>query len=126
MTIMKRLRFISVAIFLFASFLPCWRNHAAVISSDTFIGVSDFSYDGLDLVVTNCTLTIDGQHIFSNLQILDGGFVTHSPLSNGPVQVTFQVTNELHTISDTNPAVLHFTNIFLSSITVQDASNTVT
>ena len=32
--------------------------------------------DGLDIAVTNCTLTVDGQHTFASVQVLNGGNLT--------------------------------------------------
>src|SRR5690348_14623621 len=39
-------------------------THSATFTSDTFIGINNTNYDGQDIVVTNCTLTVDGSHAF--------------------------------------------------------------
>src|SRR5438876_10515273 len=56
---------------------------AATFTSDTFIGINDSNFDGLDVAVTNATLTIDGSHTFASLHLLNGGKITHSFATNG-------------------------------------------
>ncbi len=56
---------------------------AILFTTDTIISATDTNYDGLDLVVTNCTLTVDGAHTFASLQILNGGTLTHPQDSLG-------------------------------------------
>ncbi|MCW5551443.1 MAG: hypothetical protein KIS67_04670 [Verrucomicrobiae bacterium] len=56
---------------------------ATIFTTDTIISATDTNYDGLDLVVTNCTLTVDGAHTFASLQILNGGTLTHPQDSMG-------------------------------------------
>jgi hypothetical protein len=48
-----------------------------VLSQATVISTEDLSYDGADLVVSNCTVTIAGAHQFSSLAVVKGGLVTH-------------------------------------------------
>ena len=50
---------------------------AVTFTNDSFISFVDTNYDGADIVVTNCTLTVDGAHSFASLQVLAGGNVTH-------------------------------------------------
>lgn len=57
-------------------------SSAATFASDTLIGITDSSFDGQDIIVSNCTLTVDGSHAFNSLQVLAGGKLTHS-FSNG-------------------------------------------
>lgn len=59
-------------------------------TGDAQIGVNDTSFDGLAIVVSNCTLTVDGPHTFSSLQILSGGTVTHTYMPNGMLPVNNQ------------------------------------
>ena len=47
-------------------------------SADTFIGCTDTTYDGHDIIVDGCTVTIDCEHDFASLQIINGGIVTHT------------------------------------------------
>ena len=40
--------------------------HAATFTSDTVIGINNTNFDGQDIAVTNCTLTVDGSHPFTS------------------------------------------------------------
>ena len=79
---------------------------AATFTQDTFISSSDLSWEGVDVVITNCTLTVDGPHIFRSLQVQNAGVLTHTPNTNGPQLFTFAAANEPHVLSATNPATL--------------------
>lgn len=97
---------------------------AVTFSHDAFISVADSSFEGADIVVTNCTLTVDGPHTFNSLQLLNGARLTHSPFSYGPQQITFAEVGESHLLSATNPATLDNTNIDPSTILVTDGTGT--
>ena len=56
---------------------------AATFTTDTIIGVGDTTYDGQDIVVSGCTLTVNGPHSFNSLQLISGGILTHTPAANG-------------------------------------------
>ena len=56
---------------------------AVTFTTDTLIGVGNNAYDGMEIVISNCTLTVDGSHSFASLQVLDGGNLTHSFLTGG-------------------------------------------
>lgn len=75
---------------------------AVTFTSDTTISFNNTSYDGLDVVVTNCTLTIDGPHTFASLQVLNGGAVTHLFAPNGYVNNWLSVGNLPVVLSVTN------------------------
>jgi hypothetical protein len=47
-------------------------------TSNTTIGCNDVTYDGYDIIVDGCTVTIDGVHEFANMDIINNGVVTHS------------------------------------------------
>ncbi|HWD17913.1 MAG TPA: hypothetical protein VHB20_01430, partial [Verrucomicrobiae bacterium] len=49
---------------------------------DATINADDTNYDGGDVVVVGCTLTINGPHTFSDMLLTDGGWITHSPATN--------------------------------------------
>jgi hypothetical protein len=98
---------------------------ATTFQTDTFIAATDFSNDGQDIIVTNCTLTIDGAHAFNSLQVLNGGAVTHSLNTYGSQQIMFFVSNEQQLMSSTNPATLDNTNIDTSSIVVTDPTGSI-
>src|SRR5688572_28468242 len=61
-----------------AAFAPVSQSATLVFTTNSVISSVDTNYDGLDIVVTNCTVTIDGTHAFASLQIRNGGIVTHS------------------------------------------------
>ncbi len=57
------------------------------ITTDTFIGAGDTTFDNEDIAVQACTVTINGAHTFKSLSV-DGisskaGVVTHSAAPNG-------------------------------------------
>jgi len=59
---------------------------AVVFTTDTLIGTSDATYDGMDVIVHGCVLTLDGYHPFNSLTIERNesnapGVLTHSPAS---------------------------------------------
>ena len=61
-------------------------GRAVTFTNDTAISYNNSNYDGADIVVTNCTVTVDGVHSFASLQVLNGGNLTHSFALNGLIQ----------------------------------------
>lgn len=112
-------------IFVVCLLLAAISASAITFTTDTYIGPTDFSSDGQDIVVTNCTLTVDGAHGFNSLQLLEGGVLTHSAFTNGPGQIIFAVNNESQTLT-TNPATLINTNVNTNTIVVMDSTDTIT
>ncbi len=51
---------------------------AITFSADTRLDGGNATYDGADIVVSNCTLTVDGPHAFNSLTVVAGAVVTHS------------------------------------------------
>src|SRR6185437_14839123 len=98
---------------------------AVTFTHDSFISFADLTHERQDIVVTNCTLTVDGNHAFNSLQVLNGDVLTHSPFSYGPQQFTVSEFGESQTLSSTNPATLNNTNVDPTTITVMNASGTV-
>jgi hypothetical protein len=94
---------------------------AVVFTNDTTINPFETNYDGNDIVVSNCTLTVDGPHGFLSLLVGPGGTVTPSYSSN---YVRFQA-DEPHTLTGTNPASLQSYGTLIAQ-TVTDAGNTLT
>jgi len=88
------------------------RSHATVIVTNTFIAPIDLTYDGTDLVVSNCTVTVDGAHSFNSLAVTNGGVITHSYLPNGSSTALNPVLDEPHILTGTNPVTLLFSNLF--------------
>src|ERR1039458_3716218 len=56
---------------------------AVTISSSTLIDAGNTIYEGKDLIVMGCTLTVNGPHAFNSLQVIDAALVTHSPAAAG-------------------------------------------
>jgi hypothetical protein len=104
----------------------CLTTSAVTFTTDTAISFSNTNYDGLDIVITNCTLTVDGAHDFASLQVLNGGKLTHSFAPNGLLENLRTITDEPQVLSVTNAATLSNTNVVVSSIVVQDLSGLVT
>ena len=99
---------------------------AITFTSDTYIGPADFSSDGQDIIVSNCTLTVDGTHGFNSLQLLNGGVLTHSAFTNGIEVITNLVNNESQTLTTNNPATLVNLGIDTNTIAVMDTTSTIT
>ena len=57
--------------------------HSVIFNSNTVIGVGDPTYDGQPIVVSNCTLTVNGPHRFASLLLTNSAVLTHSPAPNG-------------------------------------------
>ena len=76
------------------SVLFVWQaaTQAVVFSTDTYISPTDYMYDGQDIIVDGCILTIDGEHNFNNLQINNTGTIRHSAAPSG------QPDNNVHLI----------------------------
>jgi hypothetical protein len=63
--------------------LPVFTARAAFFTSDTTIGVGNTNFEGQDIVVYHCTLTVDGSHSFADVLLVNAGTLTHSFSSNG-------------------------------------------
>src|SRR5215471_11601204 len=77
--------------------LVCFNSSAAVINSDTFIAPTDSTFDGQDIVISNCVLTVDGPHAFLSLRVATGGTLTHLDPTNSTTNagVFLNITNDL-------------------------------
>ena len=51
---------------------------AVIFTADTQIDAGNTSYDNQDIIVDGCTLTVNGQHSFGNLSLINSGKLTHS------------------------------------------------
>jgi hypothetical protein len=99
---------------------------SAVFTSDASIGFDNTNYEGQDIVVIGCTLTIDGPHAFSDVLVIDNGLLTHSSSSNGLLANPLHIAGELQTLSGTNFATLTNLNVVAGSIVVMGIGNNVT
>lgn len=69
---------------------------AVTLVTDTQIAKTDFTYDGADIVVSNCTVTIAGSHTFKSLGLVKQAVVTHPPSTASEVfGLQLTVTGEL-------------------------------
>jgi hypothetical protein len=68
------------AVFLWALWLLGLGSAASAVTftSDTLIAYTNSEYDGQEIVVSNCTVTVDGTHSFLDVHVLSGGVLTHS------------------------------------------------
>ena len=57
--------------------------HAVVFTTNTAIGTGNTTYDNQEIIVSGCTLTVDGPHAFASLVLTNGAVLTHSPAPNG-------------------------------------------
>ena len=96
---------------------------AATLTNDTIIDQNNTNFDGQDIIVTNCTLTIDGFHTFNSVRLLSGAVLTHSFSANGVLAdlSAVTVTGEMHVVSSTNPAPLNHTNVLTNTVVVIDS-----
>lgn len=97
---------------------------AVEFTTNTVIGPFDTVFDGADILISNCTVTVDGAHAFNSLLITNGGVLTHSFFTNGSNAFVFGVTNEPLTLNGTNAVTLLNTNVS-PGVIVTDAGNTV-
>ena len=56
---------------------------AVLFSTNTTIGAGITTYDGQPIVVSHCTLTVDGVHNFASLRLTDSAVLTHTSATTG-------------------------------------------
>ena len=98
---------------------------ATTFTNDTTINANDTNYEGADIIVTNCTVTVDGPHAFSSLLVAGGGVLTHSYSPNGVISNLLSVVDESQVLNDTNPVTLLNSNIITASVMVTDSGQAV-
>ena len=121
---MKKLHFFLLPTIAFLFVVPL-RASLLVLTNNTAISPLDASYDGADIVVSNCTVTVDGAHSFSSLLIGVGGVLTHTYLSSGSTTLVFNVTNEPQILDANFPATLLNSNVS-GLVTVTDTNGLIT
>ena len=70
-------------LFTSAAILSCWLSAAVPamaisFATDTLIDAGSNGYDGIDIVVDGCVLTVNGSHTLASLSVVSAGIVTHS------------------------------------------------
>src|ERR1044071_8379997 len=98
-------RGLQVAVSVLAAALPLTAP-AVTFTNDTLISVNNTNLDGQDIVVTNCTLIVDGAHAFNSVQLLGGSTLTHTFSANGQIENRFTIIGEPQVMSSTNLATL--------------------
>jgi hypothetical protein len=104
--------------------LACVPAFAATFTNNTIIGVGNTNYDGTAIVISNCTLTVDGPHAFSSVLVAAGGVLTHSPCPSGVIPNLY-ITNESQVLSGTNPAALLNPDVITATVAVTDSTGTI-
>src|SRR6266404_5987136 len=99
---------------------------AVTFTSDTTITFYNTNYDGQDILLTNCTVTIDGQHSFASLHVLNHGNVTHTAAQNGFLVNSIPITNEMHALNGTNAVTLNASNVLQYTIIITSTSGLIT
>jgi hypothetical protein len=97
---------------------------ATTFTNDTTINANDTNYEGEDIIVTNCTVTVDGPHAFSSLIVAAGGVLTHSFSPDGVISNLLSVVDESQTLNGTNPVTLLNSNVITASVLVTDSGST--
>jgi hypothetical protein len=100
------------------------RASGMVFTENTVIGPQNTNYDGQDIVILDCTVTVDGPHTFSSLVLAANGVLTHSFSATGMLPTTLSVTNAPYVLNETTPDELANSNIF-SAVFVTDTNGDV-
>src|SRR5436190_6514283 len=98
---------------------------AEIFTNNTVIESFDTNYEGAEIVVSNCTLTVNGPHSFSNVLVGAGGTLTHTFSSGGSITISRSFTDEVQVLNGTNAVSLVNTGALVSA-SVTDVGETVT
>ena len=122
---MKHSRSAAAVLMLVATLAGSVSAQTITFTNNSVLNSFDTNYDGFEIVVSNCTLTVDGPHSFSNLLVAAGGTLTHTFSSSGTVSVQRSFTDEAQILNDTN-AVTFLNTGTLVTPDVTDTGKTVT
>lgn len=77
--------------------LPLAGVRAATFTTNATIAAGEVTYDGQPIVVSNCTLTVNGPHSFASLLLTNGAVLTHSPAPSGEISnwLNLAITGDL-------------------------------
>lgn len=103
----------------------CLPALAATFTNNTTIVSDNTNFDGTAIVVSNCTLALEGAHTFSSLHVAAGGVLTHLSSSSGSLPGLIYITNEVQVLSGTNPVSLLNPNVYAPTIVVTDPTGTI-
>jgi hypothetical protein len=99
---------------------------AVVFDTNTVITLVNTNYDGQDIVISNCVVTVDGPRNFASLRVTGGGTLTHSSPANGQITITDTVVSEPQVLTGTNAVTLAKSNAISTSVVVTDQSGLLT
>jgi hypothetical protein len=60
--------------------------YSVTFTSNTIIDWNNTLYESQDIIIDGCTLTINGEHTFNNLSVINNGRLKHSPAPNGEAE----------------------------------------
>src|SRR5437016_493866 len=99
---------------------------AVIFTNDTTISPNNTNYDGLDVVMSNCVVTVDGPHAFASVSVAAGGTLTHSASTNGMITMANPIADEPQILTGTNAVTLANSNVITSSVLVKSSGGVVT
>ena len=120
----KTAQFCRLSLILIVLITIALQASAEVFTENTVIGPLDTNYDGQDIVILDCTVTVDGPHTFSSLVLAANGVLTHSVSTNGQFSVAINVTNASYMLSSNTPDELTNSDVF-SPLLVTDPTQTI-
>lgn len=98
---------------------------AVTFTNDTLIALGNTNYDGAPIVITNCTVTIDGAHTFASLDVQAGGVLTHSQRTNGLLENLLSI-QEFLSLTGNVAVALSYPDVVAGSVLVQDEVGRIT
>lgn len=72
--------------------LPLAGAEVITFTTDATITADVMTYDGQGIIVSNCTLSVDGPHRFASLLLTNGAVLTHSPAPGGETNNRLELT----------------------------------
>jgi hypothetical protein len=97
---------------------------STVITNNFSLPPANTSLEGGDLVISNCTLTMDGAHSFNSLTLGTGGTLTCTANPGGTATLSGTSTNEPLVLSGTNPATLFYSYVS-GSVALTDSNQEI-
>ncbi|MFO1477323.1 MAG: hypothetical protein U1F98_11790 [Verrucomicrobiota bacterium] len=79
-------------------------SSAVTFTNNALIASTDTNYEGADVLITNCTVTLDGSHSFGSVSVVAGGTLRALPQSSLALSGLFIGSNAVLTTAQTNTA----------------------
>lgn len=105
---------------------PLLPAQVVTFTNHTTLGIHDTNYDGFDVVVTNCTVTVDGPHSFASLLVQPGGVLTHTYAPTGSLENRVHIAAEPHALTGTDSVPLNQAGAAPASVAVTDDQGILT